>query len=94
MTKNKQYQSGIQASVNYIIHQSKDMNLFYITKQQIIQEVKKLIPNIKNVEVKIGQALYQLQQPRKYKRQEIKKIGYNKYTTVSPYATDMWSRGM
>ena len=87
----KKYQSGIQASVKYIVQQSKDMNLPYITKQQIIQEVKKLIPNIKNVETKIGQALYQLQQQRKYKRQEIKKIGYNKYTTISPYSMDMWS---
>lgn len=88
---NKKYQSGIQASVKYIVKQSRDMDLPYITKQQIIHEVKKLIPNIKNVEIKIGQALYQLQQPRKYKRQEIKKIGYNKYTTIPQYVRNVWS---
>lgn len=87
----KKYQVGIQSSVKYIIQQSKDMNLPYITKQQIIQEVKKLIPNIKNVEVKIGQALYQLQQPRKYKRQEVKKIGYDKYTASSDYTINTWN---
>ena len=87
----KKYQVGIQSSVRYIVQQSKDMNLPYITKQQIMQEVKKLIPNIKNMEVKIGQALYQLQQPRKYKRQEVKKIGYDKYTISPKYTVDMWS---
>jgi len=87
----KKYQSGIQSSVEYIIQQSRDMKLPYITKQQIIHEVKKLIPNIKNAETKIGQALYQLQKPRKYKRQEIKKIGYDKYTTVPQYTMNIWS---
>ena len=87
----KKYQVGIQSSVKYIIKQSKDMNLPYITKQQIIQEVKKLIPNIKNVEIKIGQALYQLQLPRKYKTQEVKKIGYNRYTISPKYTVNMWN---
>lgn len=88
MTK---YQVGIQDAVKHIILQSKKMNLPYITKQQIIQEVKKTIPSLKNTETKVGQALYQLQQPRKYKRQEIKKLSYNKYTTTPQYTYDMWS---
>ena len=87
----KKYQTGIQSSVEYIIQQSSDMNLPHITKQQIMQEIKKLIPNIKNIDTKIGQALYQLQQPRKHKRQEIKKIGHDKYTTISQYTRDVWS---
>ena len=87
----KKYQTGIQSSVEYIIQQSSDMNLPHITKQQIMHEVKKLIPNIKNIETKIGQALYQLQQPRKHKRQQTKKIGHDKYTAMPQYARNVWN---
>lgn len=84
------YQIGIQDAVKHTIIQSKKMGLPYITKQQIINEIKKIIPRLKNPTSKVGQALYQLQQPRKYKRNEIRKIGHNRYSTAPLYTFDMW----
>ena len=86
-----EYQIGIQPAVKHTIIQSKKMGLPYITKQQIINEIKKIIPDLKNPTAKVGQALYQLQQEKKYRRVEIRKIAHNKYSTTPLYAVDMWS---
>ena len=88
--KSKKYQVGIQGAVRHVILQSKRMDLPYITKQQIINEIKKIIPGMKYPNEKIGQALYQLQRPKKYRRVEIRKIGYNRYTTAPQYTHDIY----
>jgi len=72
--KKGSYQTGIQDTVLEVIKQSKRMGLKYITKQQIIKEVKRIMPDLKNVDTKVGQALYQLSKKSKYKRQRIKKF--------------------
>ena len=72
----RKYQVGIQHTVLEIIQQSKKMNprLRYITTQQIVIEMKKIMPGIGNHEIKVKQALYQLQQETKLKKQRIKKV--------------------
>lgn len=69
----KKYQTGIQDTVLEIIVQSKKMKLDYITKQQIIAEISKIIPDLKNPDPQVSQALYQLQQKGKYQTTKIKK---------------------
>jgi len=69
----KKYQTGIQDTVLEVINQSRRMGLKYITKKQIIEEVKRVLPKLKNVDTKVGQALYQLSNKSKYRRQRIKK---------------------
>jgi len=68
----KEYQTGIQDIVFNIILQSKKMKFGYITKQQILAEVKKQM-KLKNPSAQVSQSLYQLQQSGKYKFPKIKK---------------------
>jgi len=67
------YQTGIQKSVLAIIKRSKEMDLKYITKSQIVEQLKKIRPDIINIDRKVAQALYQLQRKTKYRRQRIQK---------------------
>lgn len=69
----KEYQTGVQDIVFNIILQSKKMKFGYITKQQILNEVKKQMTELKNPSAQVSQALYQLQQSGKYKFPKIKK---------------------
>lgn len=69
----KKYQTGIQKTVFEVIKQSKKLDFEYITKKQITAEVIVKIPELKNSEDKIGQALYQLQRQTKFRRPRIKK---------------------
>lgn len=72
----KKYQTGIQKAVLQVIENSKQLNLPYITKQQITHEVSQVIdledPKADSTN-QIGQALYQLQRKSKYRRPRIKK---------------------
>jgi len=70
----KKYQVGMQDLVLEIIKQSKLNGLQYITKKQIVTEVKKQFPKTKNLNDKVGQALYHLQKKTKYRQPRIKKI--------------------
>lgn len=70
----KEYEKGIQQVVLEVIKQSRRMGLKYITKKQIIEQVKRVTPELKNTESKVGQALYQLQRTTKYRRPRIKKF--------------------
>ena len=84
------YQLGIQKAIFEIIKQSKRSELPYVSKQQIINELKDLII-LKEPRKQVGQALYQLQRTTKYKRPRIKKY-YNEkgcklgWTVID----DMW----
>jgi len=69
----KSYQTGIQKAVLQVIENSKKLELPYITKQQIMKEVSKIV-ELKDPENQIGQALYQLQRKSKYRRPRIKKF--------------------
>jgi len=72
----KKYQTGIQKAVLHVIEISKKLGLLYITKQQIMQEVSKIV-QLKDPKTdsknQVGQALYQLQHKSKYRRPRIKK---------------------
>jgi len=72
----KKYQTGINETVFEIIKQSrqKDINLPYITRQQIVAEFKHLKPEIQSPEQKIGQALYHLQKKTKFRRPRVKRF--------------------
>ena len=67
------YQTGIQKTILEIIKQSKEAELKYITKKQITIEALRAMPNLKDHQNKIGQALYQLQRKSKFRRPRIKK---------------------
>ena len=66
------YQTGIQKAVLQSIINAKKHELPYITKTQIINEVKKIV-SMKDPENQVGQALYQLQRQTKYRRPRITK---------------------
>jgi len=68
------YQTGIQKTVLEIIKESKKARLKYITKKQIMIETKRAMPELKDVQNKVGQALYQLQRKTKYRRPRIKRF--------------------
>lgn len=68
------YQTGIQKNVFEIIKQSKIAGLKYITKQQILKEVVRVMPDLNYPQDKVGQALYQLQRKSKFRRPRIKKF--------------------
>lgn len=70
----KKYQTGIQNIVFEIIKQSKKIDLKYITKKQITEEVFRVMPDLEHPDDRIGQALYQLQRKTKYRRPRIKKF--------------------
>jgi len=72
----KKYKTGIQKAVLQVIEESKKAGLPYITKQQIMNDVSKIVilKDPKNdSKNEIGQALYQLQRKTKYRRPRIKK---------------------
>lgn len=69
----KKYQIGIQKAVLFVIADNQIKGFDYITKQDIIAGVKKVLPDIKDEQNKIGQALYQLQRKTKYRTPRIKK---------------------
>jgi hypothetical protein len=71
MTK---YQTGIQKTVLEIIKKSKEMNLDYVTKKQIMDELIHIYGDFPNMESKVGQALYMLKKPMQHRKQEIKMV--------------------
>lgn len=73
----KKYQTGIQKTVLEIIKQSKVMDLNYIKKQDIEKQLTKVYPDLNPIDIKVGQALFQLQRKTKFRRPRIKKY-YNK----------------
>ena len=68
-----EYQTGIQLAVYEAIKQGKELGLPYITKQQIIDNVNRVI-ELKKPGTQIGQALYQLQHQKKYVGPKIKHV--------------------
>lgn len=80
----KKYQTGIQKTVLEIIKKSKEMNLDYVTKKQIMDEMVHIYGEFPKMESKIGQALYMLKKPMRHRKQQIKivydsdnkKLGY------------------
>jgi len=68
------YQIGIQKAVLDAIVQGQKMGLDYVTKQQIIESVSKVM-ELKDPQNQVGQALYQLSQRNsKFKNPRIKKF--------------------
>jgi len=67
------YQTGIQKAVLDAIVQGQQLELPYVTKQQIIESVSKVMP-LENPQAQVGQALWQLSQRNsKYRNPRIKK---------------------
>ena len=84
------YQIGIQKSIFEIIQQSKKNRLPYITKQQILDELKDII-TLKSPSDQVSQALYQLQRETKFRRPRIRKYTNNKGIQVGwTVIDDMW----
>jgi len=77
--KRNKYQVGIQDNVYNIIKEAKKKGLPFITKADIIKNLKQKNITLRNVETQVGQALYQLQRMTKFRRRRIKKY-YNKKT--------------
>lgn len=82
-------QVGIQKATFEVIKQSKRNELPYISKQQIINEVKDIIV-LKEPTEQVGQALYQLQRKTKYRQPRIKKYFVNGCRTGWTVVNDMW----
>jgi hypothetical protein len=63
------------------------MKLRYITKTQIVEQIKKIRPDIQDADRKVTQALYQLQKETKYGRPVVEKYydrkGRRKGWTIS-----------
>ena len=76
------YKAKITDVVMDIMVAADRSNLPYIEKKDIIKQVKMLLPGIRNAERKVSQAIYQLQQSKKIKRQRIKRVEHGKYTLV------------
>ena len=70
----KTYQTGIQEVVFNIIKDNNIRKKEYTTKQQIVQEAKKILGDNPNINVKVGQALNVLQKRKTFKRPRIKKV--------------------
>ena len=68
-----EYQTGIQLAVYEAVKQGKELGLPYVSKQQIIDEVSRVIP-LKKPGTQVGQALYQLQHDKKYIGPKIKHV--------------------
>jgi len=67
------YQTGIQNTVLQIIKKADKLGLPYITKDQIVEEIKKYM-ELKKPEEQVGQALYQLQKEGKFVKKRIEKV--------------------
>ena len=77
----KKYQKGIQEMVLKIIEDSKRKQLPYITKKDIIINLKQQDVKLKDPNAQVGQALYQLQRKTKYRRPRIRKFKDKKGVT-------------
>jgi len=67
------YQTGIQKAVLHAIIQAQALGLDYVSKQQIIESVSKVM-KLENPQAQVGQALWQLSQRNsKYRNPRIKK---------------------
>jgi len=75
------YQTGINDAVLAAIRVAKSTGLPYITKKDIVKYVTELMPQLDNVDTKVGQALFHLQKPTKYRRAKIRKF-YNKNKAI------------
>ena len=83
-------QVGIQKAIYEIIQQSKKNGLPYITKQQILDELKDII-TLKQPKDQVGQALYHLQRESKFRRPRIKKYTDKKGKKLGwTVIDDMW----
>lgn len=67
------YQTGIQEAVFQAIKKADKLGLPYITKDQIITEVQRIM-DLKKPSEQVGQALYQLQCDGKFVKKRIEKV--------------------
>ena len=94
--KKDKYQKGIQEAVLKIIEDSKRKRLPYITKKDIIINLKQQGIKFKDANAQVGQALYQLQRKTKFRRPRIRKFKDKKgvtkgWTTIEEkYLFDPW----
>ena len=65
---------GIQDVVYEIVKESKEKGLSYITKKQIITEMQQKGIKLENFQTQVGQALYHLQQRKKFRRPKIRQV--------------------
>ena len=69
------YQTGIQDFVYEIIRSIEYIpNKDYITFREILSEVTKHRPDLRNPSAQVRQALYQLSHDRKYRKKRIEKV--------------------
>ena len=71
--KRKKYQVGIQEEVYNIVEEAKKKKLPFITKIDIIKNLKQKGITMRDPKNQVGQALYHLQQKTKYRRPRVKK---------------------
>lgn len=94
--KRGKYQKGIQEAVLKIIEDSKRKKLPYISKKDIIINLKQQGIKLKSPVTQVGQALWHLQRKTKFRRPRIKKFKDKKgivkgWTTVEEeYMFEPW----
>jgi hypothetical protein len=74
MNKRSKYQIGIQDKVFAVIEEAKKKQLPFITKEDIIKNLKQKKVKMRDPEHQVGQALFHLQKKTKYKRPRVKKF--------------------
>jgi len=73
MSKRSKYQVGIQDEVFKVIEEAKKKQLPFVTKEDIIKNLKQKKVTMRDPTNQVGQALYHLQKKTKYRRPKIKK---------------------
>jgi len=73
MSKRSKYQIGIQDKVFAVIEEAKKKQLPFITKTDIIKNLKQKNFKMRDPKNQVGQALLHLQKQTKYRRPRIKK---------------------
>ena len=72
---NTEYQKGIQEFVLSIIRSIEMVpGKRYITQKEIVEEVKKYRPELKDPQRQVKQAIYHLRQEKHYKKQRIEPV--------------------
>lgn len=71
--KRSKYQVGIQDEVYSVVEEARKKRLPFVTKEDIIKNLKQKSITMRDPKNQVSQALYQLQKKSKYKRPRIKK---------------------
>lgn len=78
------YQTGVTKAVEDVLTAAEKSGLPYLEKRDIIKQVKLIMPGLRNTEHKVSQAIYQLQQDKKFKNPKIERVSQGRYKLLKP----------